>query len=253
MHIGRVESVERLTPHLVRIVLGGPGLADVEPLDHTDAYVNIALPRPGAAPDDPPARRRYTVRAWDPVERRLTIDFVVHGDAGVAGPWAARARVGDELAFTGPSGAYRPDSTADWHLLAGDESALPAIAASLAAIPEGRPTVVCLVCAGPDDEVALESPGRLDVHWLHRTGDPDRDVLLLAGAIRELELPAGRGHAFVHGEAAEVREVRRHLLAERGVAKADLSASPYWRRQLDDEAWRQVKASWNAEVERDVP
>ena len=72
-----------------------------------------------------------TVRAWDDDQRELTIDFVVHGDRGYAGPWAQRAQPGDCLQFRGPSGAYAPDPDAAWHLMAGDESALPAIGASL--------------------------------------------------------------------------------------------------------------------------
>jgi Siderophore-interacting protein len=60
-------------------------------------------------------------------------------------------------------------------------------------------------------------------------------------------------HGFVHGEAGEVREVRRHLLAERGVDRRLLSASGYWRRHMTDEAWRAVKRAWSADVERDVP
>src|SRR5512133_2309933 len=138
----------------------------------TDAYVNAAFRPAGTSygevfdpqsvrathPDDaPPARRRYTVRAWDPARHRLTIDFVVHGDSGVAGPWAAGARPGDVLVFTGPSGGYRPDPAADWHLLVGDESALPAIAASLEVLPVAARAVVRVVCDGPDHEIALAS------------------------------------------------------------------------------------------------
>src|SRR5690606_21164117 len=84
-----------------------------------------------------PRLRTYTVRAWDPDALELTLDFVHHGDEGLAGPWAANARPGDELFMLGPGGGYAPDPGADWHLLAGDESALPAIAASLEALPEG--------------------------------------------------------------------------------------------------------------------
>lgn len=265
MH-GEVVATAWLTPTLVRVVLGGEGLAGFEPVPFTDAYVNVAIPpadAPYRAPFDPeqvraehpecwwPARRRYTVRRWDPRARLLTLDVVVHGDAGVGGRWAARARHGDVLMFTGPSGAYRPDPAADWHLLAGDESALPAIAASLEAVPAGAPAVVRLVADGPAHEVDLSSPGRLDLAWLHRTGDVDADTRLLAQAVGAVVFPCGRVHAFVHGEAAEVRAVRRHLLAERGVPRASLSCSPYWRRHLDDEAWRRVKAAWVADVERD--
>ena len=84
--------------------------------------------------------------------------------------------------------------------MVGDESALPAIAASLEAVPNGAKVVVRLVCDGPDHEIELPSPGDLDLRWLHRTGAAD-DVDLLADAVSDLEFPAGRVHAFVHGEA----------------------------------------------------
>ena len=102
---------------------------------------------------------------------------MVHGDAGVAGAWAAAARPGDLLVFEGPNGGYRPDPEADWHLLIGDESALPAIAASLEAVPAGHPAVVRLLCDGPDHQLELPCPGRLDLEWLHRTGTDDGELL----------------------------------------------------------------------------
>ena len=160
-------------------------------------------------------------------------------------------RSGDALVFTGPAGGYRPDPDADWHLLVGDESALPAIAASLEAVPDAAPVVARIVCDGTDHEIPLGSPGILDVEWLHRTGDAT-DEHLLAESVRQLAFPRGRVHAFVHGEAGETRAVRRHLLGERGVDPTWLSCSPYWRRGLDDEAWREIKAAWNAEVAADV-
>jgi NADPH-dependent ferric siderophore reductase len=242
----RVEETRWLSPHMVRVVLGGDDLADYPAPEYTDAYMKIVFPG-----DSGPVGRRYSVRHWDPGERLLTVDFVVHGDDGVAGPWAARALPGDSLVISGPGGAYRPDPAADWHLMAGDESALPAIAASLAAVPAGVPAVVRLVCEGPEDELALDSPGRLDVAWLHRTGAADPAGLLPA-AVRDLPFLRGAVHAFVHGEAGEVREVRRHLLADRAVDRRLLSASGYWRRSMTDEAWRSVKKAWNADVERDV-
>jgi NADPH-dependent ferric siderophore reductase len=261
MH-GRIETIERPAPTLVRLVLNGDGLAGYEPVPYTDGYVNVAIPPAGApyaapfALDDlrslpreqRPFRRRITVRRWDPASRRLTLEFVTHGDAGAAGPWAANAREGDALVFTGPAGAYAPDAGAHWHLMVGDESALPAIAASLEAVPPGAPVVVRLVCDGPGHELALTTPGRLDLTWLHRTGDPEQ----LADAVEALTFPTGRVHAFVHGEAGETRAVRRHLLADRRLDAAQLSCSPYWRRGMTDEAWREIKAAWNAEVARDV-
>ncbi|WP_121256054.1 siderophore-interacting protein [Nocardioides ferulae] len=265
MH-GTVLRTQRLTPALVRVVLGGSGLDGFATPTGTDAYVNLAF-APAGAPYGPvfepaavreqhpreqwPARRRYTVRRWDEGAGELTLDFVVHGDDGVAGRWAAAAKPGDVLVLEGPSSGYRPDPEADWHLLVGDESALPAIAASLEALPEGAPAVVRLVCDGPEHEVPLPSPGRLDVAWLHRRGD-DADADLLAEALRGLVFPPGRVHVFVHGEADEVRAIRRHLLVDRRVARADMSCSPYWRRTMTDEAWRRVKRDYLAEMDAEV-
>jgi NADPH-dependent ferric siderophore reductase len=265
-----VRSTTWLTPSLVRVVLGDGDLdrfvmpGDAEP--HTDTYVNLALP-PAGAPYGPvfdpaqvraeqpadvqPARRRYTVRSWDEAAHELTLDFVVHGDEGVAGPWAALAQPGDVLVFEGPGSGYRPDPGADWHLLVGDESALPAIAASLEAVPEDVLVVVRLLCDGPEHELELVTPGKLDLQWLHRTGD-DNDVDLLVESVRTLAFPRGRLHAFVHGEADEIRALRRHLLAERGLSRSDMSCSPYWRRTMTDEAWRQVKRDFVAAMDADV-
>jgi NADPH-dependent ferric siderophore reductase len=262
-----VTSVEWLTPSLVRVVLGGRGLAGLTVPEDTDTYVNLAIPPVGAPYDavfEPavvrqtqpqdvwPVRRRYTVRTWDPGAELLTLDFVVHGDSGTAGPWAAGVAPGDVLVFEGPGSGYRPDPEADWHLMAGDESALPAIAASLEAVPAGRRVVVRLVCDGADHEITLTTAGDLDLRWLHRSGDADTDAGLLADAIAALDFPAGRVHAFVHGEAGEIRAVRRHLLTERGLTRADMSCSPYWRRTMTDEAWRQVKGDFVAAMEADV-
>src|SRR6188508_1972340 len=187
----QVETREWLTPGLVRIVLGGTGLSGLVVPDDTDTYVNVAIP-PAGAPYGPvfdpkavrdehpqdlwPVRRRYTVRSWDEWSGLLT------------------------LVFEGPGGGYRPDPEADWHLMVGDESALPAIAASLEAVPAGRPVVVRLVCDGPEHQLPLTSPGDLDLRWLHRTGAAD-DVDALADEVSDLEFPPGRVHAFVHGEA----------------------------------------------------
>jgi NADPH-dependent ferric siderophore reductase len=201
--------------------------------------------------DQQPVRRRYTVRAWDPVAGRLTLDFVVHGDSGVAGPWAAAVQPGEVLVFNGPSGGYRPDPDADWHLMVGDESAVPAIAASLEALPAGARAVVRLVCDGPDHHLDLPSPGDVDLVWLHRQGD-ERDESLLVTAVEALSIdrtPFG----FVHGEANEIRAVRRHLLSGRGLTRADLSCSPYWRRTTTDEAWRRVKRDYVAAMEAEAP
>jgi NADPH-dependent ferric siderophore reductase len=258
-----VLETRRLGPHLIRVVVGGEELEGFDAAEFTDHYVKLLIPPPGAAYRAPfdvedirarfpreqwPRTRTYTVREWDADSGRLTLDFVHHGDVGVAGPWAISAQPGDVLHLMGPGGAYAPDPDADWHLMIGDLSVVPAIAASLARVPAGVPVHVIVEVEDPGDEVALETPGDLRLTWLH--GDGTGDSLL--DAVRALEFPAGSVHAFLHGEASAVREVRRHLLVDRGIAPEALSVSGYWKRTRTEEGWREDKAEWNRLAELDV-
>jgi NADPH-dependent ferric siderophore reductase len=232
-----------LTPSMVRIVVSGPDLDGFAAGAFTDHYVKCRFGD---------KTRSYTVRAWDPDRRLLTLDFVVHGDHGIAGPWAAQAKPGDTLQLGGPGGAYEPSPDADWHLLAGDDAVLPAIAVSLARIPPGVPVFAVVEVEGPDHRQPLESPGELTVIWLDRSAGPGDDPSLQLDAVKALELPAGRGHAFVHGEATAVRLLRRHLLVERGLPADGLSASGYWKLRRTDEEWRAEKREWLALAEADA-
>ena len=241
--ITTVVETTALTPHMVRIVVEGPELEGLSVGEYTDHYVKCRFGD---------KTRSYTVREWDPERRRLTLDFVVHGDEGIAGPWAARAQVGDTLELTGPGGAYTPDPDADWHLMVGDDAVIPAIATSLQRVRPGVPVFAVIEVAGPDHEQPLRSPGDLRVTWLHRDGGPGEDPELLLDAVAGLELPAGRGHAFVHGEATAVRLVRRHLVVERGLPAESLSASGYWKQRRTDEQWRAEKREWLRQAELDL-
>ncbi|MGC4889158.1 siderophore-interacting protein [Micromonospora sp. DT227] len=261
-----VVRTTRPTPHLIRLVLGGEELTGLPVGAYTDHYVKFVFPPAGVTYPHPadlatikrdfpaaqwPRLRAYTVRAWDAAAGELTVDVVHHGEEGLAGPWAAALRPGDRVLFTGPGGAYAPDPTADWHLLAGDESALPAIAAALERLPAGAPARVFVEVEGPADELPLASDGAVELRWLHRAGRPVGAALV--EAVRALEFPPGRVHVFVHGEAGAVKELRRLLRVERGVPRADLSISGYWRLGLDDEGWRATKRTWNAEAEAEEP
>jgi NADPH-dependent ferric siderophore reductase len=139
----------------------------------------------------------------------------------------------------GPGGAYAPGTDADWHLFVGDESALPAIGASLARVPDGVPVRVLIEVANPEEEQRLDTPGDARITWLHRSNGAQA----LPDALRGLEFPPGRVQAFVHGEADAVKAMRRHLLEERGVAREDLSVSGYWRRGRDEDGFQADKAA----------
>jgi NADPH-dependent ferric siderophore reductase len=255
-----VVDVMELTPRMVRVEFGGAGLEGFSAGEFTDHYVKLQFPPAEAdyaAPFDQeeiratrpreqwPRTRTYSVRRWDTDHGRLAIDFVVHGDEGVAGPWARQAARGDRLQLQGPGGAYAPDPDAPAYLLVGDPSVMPAIAVSLERVPAGRPVDVVLQVADADDELELTTPGDLRVRWLYEEGD---DVL--AQAVRGLELPEGTD-AFVHGEASSVRALRRYLIVERGMSRDRLSVSGYWKRSRTEEGWREDKPEWNRLVEAD--
>jgi NADPH-dependent ferric siderophore reductase len=231
---------------MVRVTIAGPELESADVTDWTDRYVKLVLGEPpveGARP----VVRTYTIRAarggeWD-------IDFVVHGDEGLGGPWAARALPGDPVTILGPGGSYAPDPDAPWHLLVGDDAALPAIAAAAEALPAGAVAHAFVEVAGPADEQPLVSAAELHVTWVHRGTRALTESVVAAHAAGAF--PAGAPHAFLHGEAACVRDLRRWARAELGVGRERLSASGYWRRGHDDDAWRAVKRDWVAAVAQD--
>lgn len=263
-----VVRTERLGPSFVRVVLGGLVRFAASPF--ADSYVKLVFLDPrtpgplpvadglldlsavGASvpPDARPRLRTYTVRSWDPGAHEMTVDFVVHGDAGIAGPWAARAVPGDPAWVVGPGGAYAPDAGADWHLLVGDESALPAVAAAVELLPAGSSARVLVEIPSLEDRQVLEPPpsASVEVTWLPRDGSVVGRQLV--DAVRGLDWPPGRVQAFVHGEAGFVADLRRHLRIERRVDRDDLSISGYWRLGSDDEGWRAVKRAWTDELER---
>jgi NADPH-dependent ferric siderophore reductase len=258
-----VVAAERLSPHMVRVGLRLPDGADFAVGEFSDHYVKLLFPPEGAdypadadmdeiqltrPREEHPVQRAYTVRSYDAATATFVVDFVWHGDKGLAGPWADAARPGDAISFVGPGGAYLPAPDADWHLMIADESALPAVGASLERVPPGVPVHAFVEVEGPDDELPLTSPGELTLTWVHRGGPNPAD---LAATVTRAALPSGDVHVFLHGDATMVRELRRYARTELGVPRERLSASGYWRRGLTDEAWRASKRDWNAEVQAD--
>lgn len=269
VHTFEVVRTEHLAPHLVRVVLGGNGdngFGTFRPSEYTDSYVKVvfvprgvdvtALHRPltldsfDALPaGQQPTIRTLTVRRADRLAGELHIDVVVHGEHGVTGPWAAAARPGQPVYLMGPGGAYRPDPAADWHLLAGDESALPAIAAALEGLPPDAVGKVFIEVAGPDDEIELTAPKGVQVNWIYRGGRADLvgednagDHAPLIEAVTTTPWLPGQVQVFIHGEAqAVMHNLRPYIRKQRGVPAEWVSISGYWRRGRTEETFRQWK------------
>lgn len=251
-----VASTELVTPSLWRVWFASEDLSAFADSVFTDRYVKLIFPKEGVTYPDPldlralrgvlpaedmPSVRTYTALFPDVERGTLAIDFVVHGDKGVAAPWAEAAVPGDRLMANGPGGAYRPDPTADWHLLVGDESALPAITAALADLPEDAVVRVVALVDSENHEPRLTVPSGGEVTFVHRSEVGPEDGL--EAAVRAMDWLPGRVHAFVHGEAQEImRGVRPYLFGERGLAREQVSISGYWRRGRTEEGFREWKS-----------
>jgi NADPH-dependent ferric siderophore reductase len=233
-----VHSIVRLTPRMVRIVFTGPELAGFA-WNGPAAHIKLILGPPDAAGQRAPSRT-YTPRHFDATRRELTVDFVLHGE-GPASSWAAQAQVGQSLLIAGPGRSYTLDAAAQWLLIAGDESAIPAIATLLEVVPDSLRTQVLIEVNDAADEFAI-APARANVNirWLHRaqpiTGHaaaPPAGVELTA-AVTAFQPPAGTGRVYVACEADAMRKIRRQLLVDRALPRDWVTTRGYWKQGATD-------------------
>lgn len=238
-----VKAVQRVTPHLIRITLTGdalqgftsPGFDDHAKLFFPDAATG-QLTLPAAGPDGPvwpeggrPAMRDYTPRRHDAQANTLEIDFALH-DAGPATQWAEQAKPGDIVGVGGPRGSFIVPTEFDWHLLIGDDTALPAISRRLAELPAGARVVVLAEVDSEADEIPFETQAELTLRWVHRQGAAPGLSPVLVDTLKTMALPAGDFHAWVGCESAIAKALRAHLVGERGANPKWVRASGYWRR-----------------------
>lgn len=251
-----VIRTERLTPHLVRVVLGGEQFDEIEFKTDTDQYIKLLFADPALelerpydleglreqlSPQQMPVTRTYTIRHIDREQKQIWVDFVIHGDSGIAGPWAAHVQPGEKISFFGPGSGYAPRPEADFHLLAGDESALPAIAAAVESMDAEARGVVVLDVADEQEEISFAAPEGVEVRWLHRGGDFTPENAQLAEHLKDLELPEGDVQVFVHGEREQMKLVRRLLVQDLGMDRREMSLSAYWAYGRAEDAFQAEK------------
>ncbi|MGF7131716.1 NADPH-dependent ferric siderophore reductase [Paraburkholderia sp. EB58] len=238
----QVKRVQPLTPHLIRVTFTGDDLHDFESASFDD-HIKVFFPAPGAdkpvlpsaGPNGPvfpedqprPVARDFTPRRYDRAARELDIEFAMH-EAGRAASWAAQAKVGQYLGIGGPRGSLLIPTGFDWHLLIGDETALPAIARRLKELPAGTRVAAILEVADPSARMDFDTEAELHAVWRYRSESPYRGDALLQ-AVRETYLPEGEGYVWAAGESATMRAVRYHLCTERGVDKSRIRAASYWK------------------------
>ncbi|AOW12038.1 NADPH-dependent ferric siderophore reductase [Hydrogenophaga crassostreae] len=212
-----VARVETLSPHFKSITFSGEALADFVSGSFDD-HIKFMLDADGTDP----VRRDYTPRKFDAAARELTIEFAIHSEGRTA-QWAAQAAPGQQATIGGPRGSFIIPTDFDWHLLVGDETALPAIHRRLEELPPQARAFVVIQVADAADRRELGSAANAQVQWVS-TADAMLD------AVRALDLPGGEGYAWCAGEASAMATLRGVLLADKGIDRQAMRVAAYWKR-----------------------
>ncbi|WP_141013580.1 siderophore-interacting protein [Nocardioides sambongensis] len=236
---------EQVSPHLIRLTLGGPGLAGFASTGIPDEWVGLVVPGQFQS-------RYYTVRSF--ADGRLVLDVVVH-PVGLVTEWALGASgdpVGQQVTITEPKGSFLEPDDAAWLLLVGDLTALPA----MARIAETHPDLPVHVYAEvPDlpEELGSYLPAAARVTW----GAPGQTGSRLAEVVEDLDWPEGTGYFWMAGESAQMRAIRKHLMRVRRMPSTHYDVMGYWRavkerqpRAVDPgPIWRAGKAAGKSDEE----
>lgn len=221
-----VISSHALTPNMQRIVLGGPELADFPP-GQESGYIKLLFG------DDPDTRRvrTYTVRAFDANKTQLVVDFALHGEGEEAGPashWARHAKAGDEILVGGPGDKKLVNMDADWFLLAGDMTALPAISCNLEQMPSDARGYAVIEVVSEADCQPLDTPDNIAIHWVINP-HPGSNQNALLDRIRTLPWLDGKPSIWAACEFSAMRTLRKFFKQEKQVQRDELYVSSYWK------------------------
>lgn len=254
----QVVQITDVTPHMRRITVAADGLIGLHGL-MPGIHLKILLPQPGqekpllptidasGQPLPPPEEgrptvRTYTVRSFEPETGELAIDFVLHGDEGPASAWATNVQAGNYLGIAlRPGISYRE---ADWYLLAGDQTALPAIGAILELLPASARGVAFIEVPDATEEQALEFEADIQVQWLHRNGVEAGKSTLLQEAVRSASVPDGRAEirfVWVATEVSTAKEIRDYMKMKYQLAAHELHVAAYWKLGMDEETYHEMR------------
>lgn len=229
---------------MVRVTLAGPELEGFE-IPAPTQHIKFIMPEPGQdrpmlpdpslprgenRPGQPrPLMRTYTVRRFDATGPEMDVDFVLHGE-GAGSDWVERAKSGDIVAFAGPGGRpYAPDPNAAWYVLAGDETALPAMATLLERLSATMRVRIYAEVAEPADALPFTSQAQLETTWLPRGSAESLPGSLLEAALAEAPAPEGDGRVWLACEATIMRRIRKHLLDAWHLDPASIVTRGYWK------------------------
>ncbi|HJQ43176.1 MAG TPA: siderophore-interacting protein [Jatrophihabitantaceae bacterium] len=215
VHSGTVVGATQLTPRMRRVVVRTEAMRDlsIRPAQDVELFLSESSGRR--------VKRRYTIRQHRPDVGEIDLDVLVHGH-GPGSTWGATAKAGDVVEFQGPRGKLEL-LPADWHLLMGDESAIPAIASIVEALGTGARATSVIEVDGAADELPVLG----EVRWVHRDGTPAGRSDLLARALDDVALPDGFGRCYLMGETRAMVALRT-LAEDRGIAHDAIFVKGYW-------------------------
>jgi NADPH-dependent ferric siderophore reductase len=232
-----VVKTERITPNMQRVTLGGDDLADF-PEGQESGYIKLLFPRdPADLPAEPDAKalrplmRTYTIRAFNLAARELVVDLVLHGEGEHAGPasdWARQTKPGDTLNIAGPGPTKLVNNDADWFLIAGDMTALPAISCNLEQLPATARGYAVIEIIEEADKQTLDVPAGMEIRWVVNP-HPEQASSVLADAVRAVPWQEGRVSAWVACEFSTMRNLREYLKRDRELGRGEFYISSYWK------------------------
>ncbi|PCM45994.1 siderophore-interacting protein [Marinobacter sp. ANT_B65] len=211
-----------VTPHMLRVTLGGSELAAF-PEDQESAYIKLIFPQQG---ESRPLMRTYTVSGQRSDE--IDVDFVLHAADGPASAWGRNAKPGDQILVGGPGPKKLINKDADWYLLVGDMTALPAIAVNLAQLPEDARGYAVLEVLTEADIQPLPHPENVEIHWVINA-TPDGDSSALLQRVEQLCWLPGQPAVWTACEFHSMRALRTYFKKQRQVLKSHLYISSYWK------------------------
>jgi NADPH-dependent ferric siderophore reductase len=237
-----VLSKKNITPCMIRIVLGGEELVNF-PEGQESGYIKLHFfPNGEDANSQKPLVRSYTIRAFDPQLKELTLDFVAHGESGPASTWALHVQVGDQITTDGPGAVKLVDMSADWFFIAGDMTALPAMSVNLEKLPENAKGYAVIEVLSEEDKQHLITPSEIAIHWVINP-HPDKENTCLIDTVKTLAWLEGEPNIWVASEFEGMRNLRRYFKQEKQVERGQLYASSYWKMGETDEGNKAAKKS----------
>ncbi|KCZ65942.1 hypothetical protein L53_01125 [Hyphomonas sp. L-53-1-40] len=237
----------QLTPHMVRLTFQSEFATDFSP-GAPGGYLKILAPAPGEVGPPPldlqtakRAMRTYTLRHVRPAENEFDVDFVVHGDEGIAGPWARLAKSGDRILVSRPGALKFSTEGANWHLFVADLSSIPAAAVELEALPSDAIGDAFFEIPSDEDRQPIRTPTGIRMHWIIKA-DPHAPSDALIHAVQNTDWHSGEPSVFVAGEFALAGALRTYFRKQQPTRKDLTYISSYWKLGLIEPEHKAFKA-----------